>query len=171
MAPQQQGEDIALDMVRVGNNPPAVGLHHVQILDCVKRNSQNSGNDYLLWTLQIIGERDPERGRKFTPMTSLTENSRWVLERWLDALGAPIKGKLLVSTFKGKQLRVKISHRERKQTDPNPGESVVIKVVQVDEVYSAGPSAKLPAAPPAQAAARESGEAAPEAVAAAAPAA
>lgn len=106
-----EGEDFELDATRQAEEAVGTGMHLCEIASVEKKTSNTSGNEYLNWRLTVIGSNDPDYGKSLWHMTSLTPQSRWKLEQFLDAVRAP-EGKLRVSKLVGRKLKAEVAHEE-----------------------------------------------------------
>lgn len=102
--------DYALSLDRQAQTPVASGTHLVKIVNVEKKTSQNG--EYLNWRLEIIGAGDPDLGKALWHMTSLLPQARFKLDQFLDALGAPMTGRIAVGKLVGYKLKVVVKHEE-----------------------------------------------------------
>lgn len=129
--PQYQ---IPLD--RTANMPVTEGIHPFKVISF--EEGEGDKGPYWLFHCQCLtpGEETKNTVRLFC---SLTPQSRWRLELFLDAVGAPKTGSATADKFVGRMFRGKVSHGEY-QGRPQ---------ANIDEMWPVN-APKAPAAPAAQ---------------------
>jgi len=105
-----------LDLGRTAQELPAIGLHAVRIMNAEEKDS-STGNPMIAIRATIIGERDPDAGKTVFMNFMLLPQSRWVLDKFLDAVHAPASGKISVGKFVGCRLRLLLNHEDREMPD------------------------------------------------------
>lgn len=122
--------DYTLDLDRKPPDVPvASGTHLVKIVSVEKKASTNG--EYLNWRLEIVGSGDPDFGKSLWHITSLLPQARFKLDQFLDALGAPMAGRVAVSKLVGSKLKVVVKHEDWQGQQR----------ARVDQVLHAGSSA------------------------------
>ena len=98
---------VSLD--RTANVPLPEGVHLFQITD----GSEGEGAKGPYWKFDTTCLTVGEEGKAPKPLyISLAPQSRWKLEIFLDAVGAPSTGAATVEKFVGRQFRGNIKHEE-----------------------------------------------------------
>jgi len=131
MSPQYQ-----VDLGRVANEVINEGLHLFTIVDTY----EGEGGAGPYWSFTCASATPGEEGKTTRLILSLSPQSRWKLELFLDAVGAPEKGKATIEKFVGRQFKGQVVHGEyqgRKQAN----------IQEMFPVNSATPVAKSAATP------------------------
>lgn len=92
------------------SGPVSEGVHLFEIVKGEQKTAQ-SGNDYIAWSL-MVKEGSADDGKMVWHNTSLTPQSRWVLEQFLDAVEAPSTGRGNPEAFIGKFVGASIYHED-----------------------------------------------------------
>ena len=105
------GPMYTLPLDRVANQPPAEGIHPFIITEITEGESSNQNP---MWTvrLQCLSE-GPDAGKEVTLWLVLTDNMRWKVEKFLDAVGAPETGDATYNQFIGRKFKAQINHRKQ----------------------------------------------------------
>lgn len=106
-------DDLAwgVDLGRTATSVPATGWHTVRVA-AVERKVASTGTPFINVRLEIVGEDDPDKGKPLWDKLFLTEESRWRMEGFLNAIMAPGEGVVPPETFIGSELRVLVDHRD-----------------------------------------------------------
>lgn len=134
-------------LARTANEPITEGIHPFTIVGF----SEGEGNAGPYWKFDCRCDTPTEENKMAKPLfLSLSPQSRWKLELFLDAVGAPPQGNATADKFINRRFRGKIVHDEyqgRKQaqieemfplnaapvppTKGNGGQPIVVKVTAV----------------------------------------
>lgn len=108
--PDRETQEVVIDRDQVKNQAGVVsaGTHLLRITDVALQRSQGSGNEYLNWRLEVVGQSDPDVGKSMFHMTSLLPQAAWRMEQFLDAIGSPQTGKFRATSLIGKVLRAEV---------------------------------------------------------------
>ena len=94
---------------RTANVPLPEGVHLLQIT----AGDEGEGAKGPYWKFDTVCLTPGEEGKAPKPLyISLAPQSRWKLEIFLDAVGAPMSGSATVEKFVGRQFRGQIKHEE-----------------------------------------------------------
>lgn len=93
---------------RVANEPISMGIHEMVISDV----SEGEGDKGAYWSFTVASTTPGEEGKTARLFLSLSPQSRWRMEIFLDAVGAPKKGMITADKFIGKRFRAKITHED-----------------------------------------------------------
>ena len=94
---------------RTANVPLSEGVHLLQIT----AGDEGEGAKGPYWKFDTTCLTPSEEGKAPKPLyLSLAPQSRWKLELFLDAVGAPASGSATVEKFVGRQFRASIKHTE-----------------------------------------------------------
>jgi hypothetical protein len=85
------------------------GVHIFRIVNV--EEGQKGNHPYLTWEF-IVEEGSDEDGKLIWDITSLAPQSRFFLENFLDAVGAPTEGRGSPTSLVGKRLRATVEHEE-----------------------------------------------------------
>lgn len=125
-----------LDLTRQPKELVSMGLHVIRVKTAEARTSK-AGNATINFRCEILGERDPDKGKALFLNFTLLPQSRWVLDKFLDAIKAPMTGKMDIQTFVGCRLRVQVVHEERKMDDGSTKQQErVIEFLPLSDVKS-----------------------------------
>lgn len=109
-------QNAQVDLGRSAQELPATGLHTVRVTFAEQKQA-STGNPMIAIRSTIIGDRDPDAGKTIFMNFMLLPQSRFVLDKFLDAIHAPASGKMSVGKFVGCRLRVLVNHEERDMKD------------------------------------------------------
>lgn len=126
------------------NETPVVSAgRHLMVLEAVEQRVSSAGNSLLMWRFRIVGNRDPDADQAIFHNTSLLPQARWKLDQLLDALAAPLTGKIRVNSLRGRMMWGVVEHEEYEGTKR-------AKLVSTQPYIAAGvpPQATLPLAAP-----------------------
>ena len=97
-----------INLERTANVPVTEGIHTFEIVS--GEEGEGAKGAYWKFTLSCL---DPdEEGKNTSLILSLSPQSRWRLELFLDAVHAPTKGFATADKFIGRRLRGKVVHEE-----------------------------------------------------------
>jgi hypothetical protein len=96
----------AIDLTRVSNVPVAEGIHLFKVIDV--EEGEGAAGPY--WKFNLACQSESEAGKTVPLFLSLGDKSRWKLEGFLDAVGAPQSGRVTSDRFVGKMFRANITH-------------------------------------------------------------
>lgn len=102
-------DQFAIPLERTANVPITEGVHPFVVKEVEESESQNN-NPMLVVTLAC--ETPGEEGKEVRMFLVLTQNARWKLEAFLDAIKAPASGSAVASQFIGRRLRANITHKD-----------------------------------------------------------
>lgn len=121
----------SFDFDRQTGVPIPEGIHTFEITEVKEKSGEQtpSGFTYVNLTLECIGNKQFEGQRTYHGF-SLSPQSRFVLDRLLEAVGAPESGKATTQYFVGKKLKARIQH-----TTYEDKEGVERTKAEVKEVY------------------------------------
>jgi hypothetical protein len=92
---------------RVGNDPITEGVHPFTIVGF----NEGEGNAGPYWKFDCRCDTPSENQKMAKPLfLSLSPQSRWKFEIFLDAVGAPPKGMATADKFVGRRFRGKVEH-------------------------------------------------------------
>lgn len=115
--PGQTGQSSgSVDLGRTPRELVSMGLHVIRVTTAELRTSQK-GNPTVNFRCQILGEKDPDKGKSLFMNFTMVPQSRWVFEKFLDAVKAPSSGKVDIQQFVGCRLRVQVTHEDREMSD------------------------------------------------------
>jgi hypothetical protein len=106
-------EDIEVSLVRDVHEPMSVGTHRVRAQ--FRGIGQGAAGPYLRMRYECI-EEGPEEGFEATDNLSLSPKAKFKMDAFLDAVGLPRTGKVMASSFDGKELIVTIGMDEYQGT-------------------------------------------------------
>jgi hypothetical protein len=112
----------SVNLDRVANQPVSEGLHPFVITDIVEGESKEKHNP--MWTVRLrCLTEGVDNGKDVTLWLPLTDNMRWKLEKFLDAVGAPTTGQVTYQQFIGRKFKAQVSHQVVDgRTNANVGE-------------------------------------------------
>lgn len=90
-----------IDLERVGNDPVSAGIHTFKITSF----TEGEGEKGAYWKFDCECETPSEKGKSVPVFLSLTPQSRWKLEIFLDAVNAPKAGAATADKFIGRRFR------------------------------------------------------------------
>jgi hypothetical protein len=105
----QQENPYVIDAER-NDNLPSEGAHVLKLED-VKHSISNNGNPMFTWRWKVVGSNDPDAGKAVWVRTVLLPQNRWTLDPFLDAIGAPLTGKVDVRKYINKHIRANVIHQ------------------------------------------------------------
>lgn len=97
-----------IDLERTANAPISEGVHLFKII--AGDEEEGPKGPYWRFSLQCMDASDA--GKTTQLIVSLTQQARWRLEIFLDAVGAPAKGAATIDKFIGRQFRGKVAHED-----------------------------------------------------------
>lgn len=106
MSTPQQYE---IDLERVANEPISEGIHAF-VVKSIEEKESGAGNP--MWVVQLACLDEVDGGKQVPLFLVLTPNARWKFELFLDAVGAPRKGKAVAEQFINQRLRAQILHED-----------------------------------------------------------
>lgn len=108
MCPVTQPQyEVPLD--RTANAPISEGVHVFTVKDAEETES-SKGNP--MWVFTLACQTPGEEGKDVRLYLTLTQNTRWKLELFLDAMRAPATGSVTADKFVGRQMRCQITHED-----------------------------------------------------------
>lgn len=108
MSPVNQPQyEVPLD--RTANAPISEGVHVFTVKDAEETES-SKGNP--MWVFTLACNTPGEEGKDVRLYLTLTQNTRWKLELFLDAMRAPATGSVTADKFVGRQMRAQITHED-----------------------------------------------------------
>jgi hypothetical protein len=99
--------EVPLD--RTANVPISEGVHVFTVKDAEETES-SKGNP--MWVFTLACQTPTEEGKEARLYLTLTQNTRWKLELFLDAMRAPATGSVTADKFVGRQMRAQITHED-----------------------------------------------------------
>ena len=105
MADQDQ---FSVSLDRTANSPVSEGVHPFTIMS----GEEGEGKAGPYWKFILACQTPAEAGKQVFHICSLSSQSRWRLELFLDAVGAPKTGNATISQFVGRSLRAQIVHED-----------------------------------------------------------
>ncbi len=122
-----------IDLDRVANSPVTEGIHTFEIIG----GEEGEGAKGAYWRFTLACKTPGEENKSASFIVSLSPQSRWRLELFLDAVRAPKKGTATIDKFIGRTFRAKVVHEEfegrvqARLTDLFPAISEAPKTTQV----------------------------------------
>lgn len=95
-----------IDLERTANEPISEGLHTLKIL----AGEEGEGEKGPYWNFTVGCTDEGEHNKTTRMFVSLSTQARWRLEIFLDAIGAPRKGKATIEKFIGREFKGRITH-------------------------------------------------------------
>lgn len=137
-------EGIVFDFQRQNTLMPE-GIHTFEITEVKEKSGEEtpSGFPYINLTLECLTKEF--EGQHTFHGFSLAPTSRWILDKLLDAVGAPTDGKTTTQFFVGKRLKARIVHSSYENK-----EGMEVKKAEVKEVYPVNYQPKEKASNPAE---------------------
>jgi hypothetical protein len=89
----------------------SAGVHSFVIKEVKEAVGKESGSPYLKIQYICI-DAGPEAKKSVYGNLSLTPQSRWIVDQFLDAVGFPSTGTIDTASFVGKKLRARVVHTE-----------------------------------------------------------
>lgn len=150
----------SINLDRTANVPVTEGIHQFQIVEFEEGESEKGPWIKFICVCKDAGE---ENKNPINLFISLTPQSRWRLELFLDALGAPKSGAVTADRFVGKMFRGNVGHEDyqgrlqgkigemfpvaaSKTVAPSPAGTPVAKVKRTVKTNAAPAEAPAPAA-------------------------
>jgi hypothetical protein len=100
-----------IDLERTGPDLVVEGMHPFTI----KGGTEGEGEAGPYWRFDCQCETPSEREKPTVALfLSLSQQSRWVVENFLDAVNAPINGSATINKFIGRRFRGQVEHGEYK---------------------------------------------------------
>lgn len=97
-----------IPLERTANQPITEGVHPFTIVGV----DEGEGPKGPYWKFTMRCDTPSEEGKTLLHFVSLTDQSRWRLEIFLDAVGAPGKGNATVDKFLNRRLRGNVVHQD-----------------------------------------------------------
>lgn len=91
---------------RTANEVLAEGMHNFTIVD----SKEGEGNAGPYWVFYCASDAKGEEGKTARLFLSLSQASRWKMELFLDAVGAPESGNVTIDRFMGKRFKGQVVH-------------------------------------------------------------
>lgn len=104
-------KSLALDFTGVETREVLpVGEYAVEVVNIEQKEGKKGA--YLNWEFRVA--QGPFKGQKLWSITSLAQQSLWVLKKYLEAMGVNIQGKFLMNleSLTGMKMGVKVEHKE-----------------------------------------------------------
>ena len=101
-------DQFSVSLDRTANSPVSEGVHVFTIAS----GEEAEGPKGPYWKFVLACQTPAEAGKQVFHIVSLTPQSRWRLELFLDAVNAPKTGNASISQFVGRSLRAQITHQD-----------------------------------------------------------
>jgi len=121
-----------IPLERTANEVMVEGMHTLTIVDF----TEGEGNAGPYWVFDCSSSMQGEEGKTARLFLSLSRQSRWKMEIFLDAVGAPASGTVTAEKFMGKSFKGQVSHGEYKGK----------KQANIDEMFPIGKGGAAPKA-------------------------
>lgn len=95
-----------INLERTANEPISEGIHTLKIV----AGEEGEGQAGPYWNFTVTCTDEGEADKTTRMFVSLSPQARWRLEIFLDAIGAPRKGKATIEKFIGRMFKGKITH-------------------------------------------------------------
>jgi hypothetical protein len=128
-----------INLDRTANQPVAEGMHTFRVVGV----EEGEGAKGPFWKMICAPATAGEEGKTIFLFLSLSPQSRWKLESFLDAVKAPASGSAIVAQFLNREFRGKVTH------EPYEGRMQA----KITEFFPMTAPAAAPVAPVARAAA------------------
>lgn len=98
-----------VNLERTANAPVSEGIH---IFTVIEAEETTSSSQNPMWVFTLACQTPTEAGKEVRLFLPLTQNMRWKLELFLDAMRAPGSGTVTADRFVGRQMRASIKHED-----------------------------------------------------------
>lgn len=105
---QDQAQQHQIDLTRTGGALISQGVHPLVVSDVM----EGEGKTAPYWLFEVTSQIKGEEGKTARVLVSLSSASRWRLEIFLNATGAPDEGKAVASQFIGRKFMGQVVHEK-----------------------------------------------------------